>query len=178
MEVKGIRKTSEKHLPIKTPDVELAVVQHYDYRKYLIVPNISWGFLNHEADLLIVSKSNYCTEVEIKVSKSDFLNDFKKPHQHISRYVKYFYYAMPHSLYEKVKDQIPTHAGVITCDYDYRGRVRARIEKMAVADKKAQVLTTDEVQKVLRLAHMRVWSLKEKLNKIRREKDELKLQNK
>ena len=62
--------------------VELGLAKYFDLRKNIIVTNVSWGMLLHEADLLILSKSGYLTEVEIKRSWSDFLADFKKTHTH------------------------------------------------------------------------------------------------
>lgn len=43
----------------------------------LVVPNCFTSFDN-EADLFAIRKSGLCDEFEIKVSRSDFLNDFKK----------------------------------------------------------------------------------------------------
>jgi hypothetical protein len=37
---------------------------------------------NWETDFLVVQKSGYCYEIEIKISRSDFLNDFKKVDKH------------------------------------------------------------------------------------------------
>jgi hypothetical protein len=36
-----------------------------------------------ETDFLVVQKSGYCYEIEIKISRSDFLNDFKKKNKHL-----------------------------------------------------------------------------------------------
>lgn len=53
--------------------IELAIAQMFGIRNNIIVPNVSWGFFDtHEADLVIINKSNYLTEVEIK---SLFKND-------------------------------------------------------------------------------------------------------
>ena len=47
----------------------------------------------HECDMLVLSKSGYLTEIEIKRSWADFLADFKKRHTHEGRgIIKYFYY--------------------------------------------------------------------------------------
>lgn len=46
-----------------------------DYRRNTVVPNAYWGLgLTWEADLLVISKAGYLTEVEIKVSKADLLH--------------------------------------------------------------------------------------------------------
>jgi len=36
-----------------------------------------------ETDFLVVQKSGYCYEIEIKISRCDFLNDFKKKNKHL-----------------------------------------------------------------------------------------------
>ena len=54
----------------------------FNKRQDIFVPNLSWGLLNHEADLAIINKSGYLTEVEIKRSFADFMADFKKEHGH------------------------------------------------------------------------------------------------
>lgn len=41
-----------------------------------------------EADLFSVTKTGYCYEIEVKVSKSDFLADFKKPKHHLFSTIK------------------------------------------------------------------------------------------
>jgi hypothetical protein len=38
---------------------------------------------NWETDFLVVQKNGYCYEIEIKISRSDFLNDFKKKDKHM-----------------------------------------------------------------------------------------------
>lgn len=47
-----------------------------------IIPNLSWGLLNHEADFCVINKSGYVTEIEIKRSFSDLKADFKKNEFH------------------------------------------------------------------------------------------------
>ena len=65
---------------------EILVALHesriWNKRSDMFVPNLSWGLLNHEADLVIVNKTGYLTEVEIKRSWEDFKADFNKKHTH------------------------------------------------------------------------------------------------
>lgn len=102
-------------------EIEVAIAKYFGVRKNIIVPNISWGFLTHEADLFIVRKSGYAVEVEIKISRADLINDFKKKHTHNDKQnrISEFYYAMPKDLYLKCKDLIPENAGIITCEVNY-----------------------------------------------------------
>jgi len=82
--------------------IQNIVANYFDTRKNIIVPNVSFGLLPYEADMLILNKSGYLTEVEIKRSWNDFVADFKKKHSHDSQLVKYFYYAIPEFLTERV----------------------------------------------------------------------------
>ena len=74
----------------------------YYIRQNIVVPNVAWGFLNHEADLLVLSKVHRLTEIEIKRTWADFMADFKKKHTHDDSKLSYFYYAVPHSIGERV----------------------------------------------------------------------------
>lgn len=71
-------------------------------RQNIVVPNVDWGFLNHEADLLALSKAKHLTEIEIKRTWSDFMADFKKKHTHDDKKLSHFYYAVPISIGERV----------------------------------------------------------------------------
>ena len=75
-------------------------------RSHLVVPNVSWGFINHEADLLVMSKARLLTEIEIKRSWSDFIADFKKDHDHSHPLIARFYYAVPSSIGKRVFDYL------------------------------------------------------------------------
>ena len=131
------RTTKPKVKPIKTIDIEVAIAKYYGVRKNIIVPNISWGLLSHEVDLLVVRKSGVAIEIEIKISLQDFKADFKKEHHHQERLnrITEFYYVMPKQLYLKCKDLIPEGAGVIICerylDYAKNDRIQARLMKKA-----------------------------------------------
>jgi hypothetical protein len=56
---------------LKTAEMEVELGRYFNYRQNIIVSNVSWGLGIHECDLLIITKSGYATEVEIKVSLSD-----------------------------------------------------------------------------------------------------------
>ena len=74
----------------------------YFIRQNIVVPNCDWGFLNHEADLLVLNKTKRLVEIEIKRTWSDFMADFKKSHTHYDPKLGYFYYAVPLSIGERV----------------------------------------------------------------------------
>ena len=67
----------------------------FSVRNDIIIPNLSWGLLNHEADLAIINKTGYLTEIEIKRSLADLRADFKKDVYHCDERVYNFYYCIP-----------------------------------------------------------------------------------
>lgn len=79
---------------------------------------------NWESDYLTITKSGYVYEVEIKISRADFFNDFKhKEEKHIllesnvlhdlhpNDCPNYFYYAVPEGLI--TEEEVPEYAGLI-----------------------------------------------------------------
>jgi hypothetical protein len=80
---------------------------------------------NNESDFLAVSRSNYTIEVEIKTSRADFKNDFKKTtgfrnygknkHEHLQSDNTYkpnkFCFAVPEGMI--TQDEVPKYAGLI-----------------------------------------------------------------
>ena len=77
-----------------------------------------------ESDYIAITKSGYAYEVEIKISRADFANDFKhKENKHLllesETMIKdspngcpnYFYYAVPDGLINS--DEVPKYAGLI-----------------------------------------------------------------
>lgn len=164
--------SNPKTKPISTQEMEVAIAKMFGIRTHIIVPNISWGLPGmHEVDLFIIKPSKFVVEVEIKRSKSDFLADFKKGHNHVDKQkrISEFYYAFPIDIYEKCKDLVPENAGIIVCErfINYRNVeiVNARIKRKAKWIKDSRKLTEEEQLKVARLGTMRIFNLKEKLNK-------------
>jgi len=158
--------------PIKTIEMEVAISKLFGVRKHIIVPNISWGFHIHEIDLLVIRNSGVALEIEIKISKQDFINDLKKPHHHIDKNnrITEFYYAIPYDLYEKCKELIPKESGIIICKRNANTqRVSAVIKRKSKRIKDARKLTIDEQMKITKLGCMRIFSLKEKIIKLQYE---------
>lgn len=92
-----------------------------------------------ESDFLAITRSLYAYEVEVKMSKQDFFNDFKKDKKHkvlkdgiikvggvISYPPNYFYYACPPNMIDV--SEVPPYAGLIYVDI---GRRRISIVKIA-----------------------------------------------
>ncbi len=67
---------------MKTIDIEIAVMAYLGIRKNLIVPNVSWGLVTYEMDLLSLTQSRYATEIEIKILTGK--NAFQEFDVHVS----------------------------------------------------------------------------------------------
>lgn len=75
----------------------------------LVLPNITMKGSdggNYEADLIYINKRRYVSEIEIKISMSDFKADFKKKVYHNSDIVRQFYYLFPDDLYRENSEEI------------------------------------------------------------------------
>jgi hypothetical protein len=142
-------------------DIEIAVAKWYDYRRYFIVPNVSYGLNIHEVDMLVISPSDWATEIEIKISIADLKADLKKSHGHRSNKIKYLYFAIPEELKEKAKGLIPERAGLLIVKEDKYGYTSINKVKTACINKTARKITSDERLQLGRLAAMRIWSLKQ-----------------
>lgn len=147
---------------MKTIDMELAVAGHLDPIRNLIIPNVSWGMFNHELDLLVLTKSGYVWEIEIKVSKADLIRDKEKRHGHYDPWnrIRCLYFAIPEKLL-LYKEHIPKRAGIIVVD----NKSVCCIWRKPIPDAQARKFTIKEQFKIARLGAIRVWGLKRKLAK-------------
>lgn len=73
----------------------------FNIRQDIMIPNLSWGLLNHEADFVCINKSHYLTEVEIKRSLQDLRADFKKDVFHRDDRVYRFFFCLPLTIKDK-----------------------------------------------------------------------------
>ena len=145
----------------------------FPYRRYLCVPNVSWGLdLSGEADLLALSDANYLTEIEIKISVADFRRDAGKS-KHRQPFwpgrvdlVSAFYYAMPATMPSKIASDFPfERAGLITVN-EYG--IASVIQKAPA--RPCRKLTDAERAQLGRLGTMRYWTrLSHKLDLQQRE---------
>jgi len=158
---------------IKTLEMEIVLAAYFNYLTNLVIPNVSYGFLTYEADLLVLMKSGWVDEVEIKVSLSDLKADAKKRHTHDSPKLRRLYFAIPEYLVEKGLQYIPEKAGVLVvvdkeyCNYKKEVTIKREVVKLreAKVNKVASKLTTEDQFKLVRLGAIRVWGLKKKLLK-------------
>ena len=174
----GIKKSLKKASTIKNgvcteltvKDIQARLAEHWGIRNHIIVPNVSWGLLDYEADLLIMNKTGYVTEIEIKRSWSDFLADFKKDdNAHKSELVYQFWYCVPDELYskciEKLKEVYPNsldRPNVIS--YSESGMLNFHGKSASYCRGKHRKLFLEEQLKLARLGTMRYWSSEFKRN--------------
>jgi len=165
---------------ITTIEMEECLARYFNYRKNVIVPNVSWGFYIHECDLLVMTKAGYLSEVEIKISKADLKKDQNKNHQHNDSHnrIKELWFAIPEYLQDSI-DLIPGRAGVIIVSkywaksYYWQGEkliTTARTLRQAKVNHKAEKLYGNEKFILARLGALRIWSLKKKLIENRNKK--------
>ena len=162
---------------MNTPEMEKLIYWYFEKNSLVIVPKVSgnnwwldteadpviWkNIVNHECDMLIVSKNQYLTEVEIKISLSDLKADFKKEHQHKDENIKNFYYAFPEEMKEKAIKLIPEEAGILIAvkkhsnsGYEYRDIECYRKPKI---NKEAKPINDIVLSRIYRLGYLRYWN--------------------
>ena len=156
-----------------THEMENLIYVYFKESSLVIVPKVSrnnywfdtnvmiWKeIVNHECDILIVTKNQYITEVEIKISLSDLKADFKKKHQHKDENIKNFNYAFPEEMKEKAIKLIPEEAGILIavekkCGIPYRKIECYRKPKI---NKKAKPINDIVLSKIYRLGYLRYWN--------------------
>lgn len=158
-------------------DIECLLVNYFGgCRMILAVPNVYWGLLDHEADLIIVTAKRYITEIEIKRSWTDFVNDFKKKHIHQDdkNRIARFYYAVPDSISDKVIAYLEEHmedcshlCGVITyLDEKPANRYHLQLyikKEFKKRNKGVQPITIEDMYQLARLGTLRMWKMKNKI---------------
>ena len=158
-----------------TPEMEKLIYTYFESGSLAIVPKVTknngwldtevnpmiWkNIVNHECDILIVTKNRYLTEVEIKISLSDLKADFKKKHQHKDENIKNFYYAFPEEMKEKALELIPKDCGILIavkkeCGIPYRKIECYRKPKI---NKEAKPINNIVLSRIYRLGYLRYWN--------------------
>lgn len=154
---------------MNTLEIEIAMMSYLNVRQNIIVPNTSWGLHLggkdlHECDLLMLSKSGYATELEIKISRADLLKDAKKLHGHEHHYITNFYFVVPENLKSVALENIPDRAGLYVLARKNSGNLIVRLERKAKRSAHARKWAKDEVFNLARLGVMRILGLKRKVN--------------
>lgn len=156
-------------------DIQRSLVRHrYDVRRVMVLRNCC--FTGFEADMLVVQPSGYVTEIEIKISVSDYLNEFKtetKKQKHKefeaamrgsavlaaagrpykTNLIKHFYYAFPEELWPKISQkEMPEYAGVLLIG---KWRVKEVRKPKKLACEKA---SAEQQISMLRGSYFRDWT--------------------
>ena len=152
---------------------------YFNIRTDIAIPNLSWSLLDYEADLIIMNKSGYVTEFEIKRSFEDLKHDFNKNIFHNSELINKFYYVLPKSIEEQalklfdehLEDEkyvkifgkstsvIKNYPAVIW--YDDEGKMTTNNGYPYLYGKHRKLFLEERVT-LLRLLNMRYWNLRRK----------------
>lgn len=153
---------SQIHLALRNSGI-------WNKRSDIMIPNLSWGLLDYEADFVVLSKSGYLTEVEIERSWDDFKADFKKNHKHDAEQVYYFYYCVPEKIYDKVIEFIRSgnyYNNNIDLPavlyYTERGKIVRTGFGNPYSIGKRRKLFLEEQFTIARMGQLRYWNLLEK----------------
>lgn len=153
---------SQIHLALRNSGI-------WNKRSDIMIPNLSWGLLDYEADFVVLSKSGYLTEVEIKRSWEDFKADFNKKHKHDADQVYYFYYCVPEKIYDKVisffqlksSDNININLPAVIYYTESGNIVRTGFGNPYSRGKRRKLFLEEQLI-IARLGQLRYWNLLEK----------------
>lgn len=155
-------------MKMTTTYMEVALMKYFKFNQKLIVPNVTnmSGLVEFETDLLVLTKSRYATGVEIKVSKADFQNEFKKRQYQYGEEMddifygmfKNFYFAFPENLVEECIADVPSRFGVLSVDK--KGRVKKVKASELLYNKK---WSEKDYNNLMRIGCMRIYNLKRNL---------------
>lgn len=148
-------------------------------KNLIVVPNCYWT--GDECDLLVVTPSLKLIDIEIKISKKDYLADGVKYkwkkwdsvlQQNIHRdwpiYVWKHYYCMPSEIWkDEMLDKLPSNqSGVILIDI-VNDNIKFTMLKNAKANTKAKPIDARDAIDIARLASIRMWRAVEEINSLR-----------
>lgn len=132
----------------------------FDFTAYACVPNVTYGLgysLNHECDLLCMSKAGVLHEVEIKVSKADMRADKRKHYDHWCPLVSFVWFAVPLGLEECALQEVDNRFGIVVVA-DVGNHFSTRVVRRPKHNPIAVKPTPEQREKLLRLGVMRMWS--------------------
>lgn len=150
----------------------------YDYKRNIMLPNSQLP--GWEADLLIISEDRYAKEIEIKITKADFLKEFKideldkrdvnKIRKQLvfenkgsGSFVSNYCVAVPENLVPLALEHLPPYVGILTVfqcktsstfNPKYWKSKYIRKPKMLT---NARKMTEREIQTLMRNCTRRLW---------------------
>jgi hypothetical protein len=133
-----------------------SLASYFDYERNCVFPRVH--FYDWESDLLIVTGSRRIWEIEVKISRSDWLVDkvkakFKNPFfSRISR----FYYAVPQEVLDKgIPDFVDARTGILALELK-NGVVYVRLVRKAGQLGKHQ-MSDKGMTRLYRSTYYRFW---------------------
>lgn len=157
-------------MKITAKQVELAIIDRFNLRENLFVPNVSWGMFKYECDLIMMSKSGYLTEFEIKVSASDLKKDREKIHGHINDKIRYLYFVFPEKLL-KYEEYVPERAGIwIYKPEEKRKEFKCVIYRECKTNIIVKPLDIEDKFQLARLGTLRIWRLKSEIEDMKKDR--------
>lgn len=134
----------------------LALAKHFRWRENHLFTEFEID--GGRADLVILTRARYLTEIEIKISLSDWNADqhkskFKHPRPHVSR----FFYAIPETLENSIPDWIPPTAGIIVVRHGQWPRHDSCKEIRTATRVAAQSVPLKKVETMYRNYYYRYW---------------------
>ena len=168
---------------ISTLEMEVAIMGNINIQQYIVIPNVC-VFFRHEVDILVLSKSGYATEYEIKISKADIRADAKKLHKHESNLLKYLYFSVPDYLVDYALENIPERAGLVSVTkvksvypvakgFWYEAGYRVKTIREAEKNKTCKKWSDGDIHHLLEIGVMRIRGLKTKILKLERIKNDI-----
>lgn len=151
---------------MKAKDIEVALYQYLIKKSKLICPNVM--FYGYEMDICQVTPVGYIHEYEIKLTRSDFLADFRKFKHRVFRGevrdeipFRFSFVTPPGLLTSK---DIPTYAGWFECYLPYHTNgpedLSIRCLKSPPRLKWAKHLNPYEYRKLLSKMSCRYWDMR------------------
>jgi len=153
-------------------------IRFFNIRNDIALPNLSWSLLPYEADLIVLNKSGYVTEFEIKRSFEDLKHDFVKNIYHDSELISKFYYVLPLCIEDKATELFDKHLmdepyikafGKSTeilkhypsvIYYDEEGKLKVSNPQFVHLWGKHRKLFLEEKVTLMRLLSIRYWNLR------------------
>jgi len=134
-----------------------ALATHFPWWEHKLVTELEID--GGRADLVLVSKAGYATEIEIKVSRGDWRNDRDKlkwmAHGWTRPHVSRFFYAVPEQLANQIPVWVPKDAGILVVRAG-SGRDHVR-EQRAARRFAARKLSDAQLTQIERAFYYRFW---------------------
>lgn len=120
-------------------------------------------------DVLGITKDRYLVEIEIKRSIGDFRVNEDKWHvktreSNLRRWPRLYWFAVPRSLVDKVSQELPPYAGLLTADDSDPGTLE--VVKAATVNKDSRRLSLKEAVRAVQCQSNQLWSAIKKIEKI------------